>query len=437
GVWAKHVVATRLADAAGGVAVNLMVDSDAPKATFLRVPTWRDGRLSEGLVRFADVPSGVPYECMARCDRQATERLQNLLRELLGDRFERSMLGVYFEAFAGAAEAEDFVDQSVAGRSAVERSFGVNPLECRISRCWCYPLLVEVLAGAGRFFECYNAALGDYRRGQGIRGAQRPVPDLIGDGNRFELPFWVIHEHAPRSRLFVEARADELQLFAGRREVGAVALKDLKRWESARQALDALEHTAFRPRALTLTLWARMLLADLFIHGIGGAKYDRITDLLIERYFGVTPPPMACVSATLRLDLPVREVSPRLPGELQHELRDLRYNPQRHLHVEGEIADLATARARAVERSQRLRAENGKQRAGRKEAFQEIRSLSQRMIEARAEVLRGLQERIRGAQEALRQNEVATRRDYFFAFFDRPALERLCGALPAGEAFRI
>ena len=37
-----------------------------------------------------------------------------------------------------------------------------------------------------------------------------------------------------------------------------------------------------------LTLWARLLLCDLFIHGIGGAQYDRVTDLIVENYFGVT-----------------------------------------------------------------------------------------------------------------------------------------------------
>ena len=31
GVWAKHVVATRLARAVGGLAVNLVVDNDAPR----------------------------------------------------------------------------------------------------------------------------------------------------------------------------------------------------------------------------------------------------------------------------------------------------------------------------------------------------------------------------------------------------------------------
>jgi len=437
GVWAKHVVVARLAQASGGSAVNLIVDTDAPKQTVLRVPTFRGGRLREGLIRYADIPSGVPYEHIIRLDAEATVRLETAARQLLGERFERSMLGVYFAAFAGADDAEDFADQSVAGRSAVERCFGISLLERRVSRSWCCPLLVEMFRRTSRFFECYNSALADYRRAQGIRGTRRPIPDLLREADRLELPIWVMHGDAPRRRLFVEIQAERLHLFADRRPVGVIPVEALKRWESARQHLDALEGVAFRPRALPLMLWARMLLADLFVHGIGGAKYDRITDLLIERYFGVAPPPMACVSATLRLDLPRSGVSVELRRELQHAWRDLHYNPQRHLPMEEAIAGLADARARAVERSRRLHNEHVRDRARRRAVFHEIRSLNRRMVEARPQIRQALQERIRRVQQELKEDQVAAGREYFFALFDRGSLERLCDALPAVEEFRI
>ena len=45
-----------------------------------------------------------------------------------------------------------------------------------------------------------------------------------------------------------------------------------------------------RTRALTTTLFARLFLADLFVHGIGGAKYDAMTDQICERLFGMKAP---------------------------------------------------------------------------------------------------------------------------------------------------
>ena len=53
--------------------------------------------------------------------------------------------------------------------------------------------------------------------------------------------------------------------------------------------------------ALVTTLFARLVLSDLFIHGIGGAKYDQLTDELIRSFFGLAPPDYLVISATLHL----------------------------------------------------------------------------------------------------------------------------------------
>ena len=59
-----------------------------------------------------------------------------------------------------------------------------------------------------------------------------------------------------------------------------------------------------RTRALTTTLFSRFLLGDLFIHGIGGAKYDELGDEIARRFFGIEPPGFLTVSMTLWLGLP-------------------------------------------------------------------------------------------------------------------------------------
>ena len=64
-----------------------------------------------------------------------------------------------------------------------------------------------------------------------------------------------------------------------------------------------------RSRALITTLWARLALGDLFLHGIGGAKYDQVTDLLIGDFFGLAPPRHHGLSATLHLPVARRRVT--------------------------------------------------------------------------------------------------------------------------------
>jgi hypothetical protein len=78
-------------------------------------------------------------------------------------------------------------------------------------------------------------------------------------------------------------------------------------WTGGRQLIDWLGRHSLRlsPRALTLTMFLRLLAADQFVHGIGGARYDQVTDLLISRHFGLTPPRFAVTTATLLFPLAV------------------------------------------------------------------------------------------------------------------------------------
>src|SRR5207237_6310283 len=57
------------------------------------------------------------------------------------------------------------------------------------------------------------------------------------------------------------------------------------------------------PRALFMTALVRLGMCDLFVHGFGGANYDRAMEVWIRDWLGVDVGPIAVVSATLRLTL--------------------------------------------------------------------------------------------------------------------------------------
>ncbi len=437
GVWAKNVVAHRLATAAGGEVIHLVVDSDAPRDAMLHVPVVCEGGLDLRSVRVTDVPAGTSYEDYPALHPAAVDRLRNELASATGVRFGKSLLPRFFEGVLGSRRPAGWVDQAVAGRKAIEQSFGVAVRDHRVSRVWLGPLLAEIICNAHRFAACYNWALADYRRRYRVRSPQRPIPDLIVDGPRCELPVWVQEASGRRQRAFVERCGNTVRLFAGEQELASWSAERMQCWQRIHDSLEDLKGWRFRPRALTLTLWARLCGCDLFIHGIGGAKYDRITDRLIEIYFGVTPPAMACVSATLWLDLPHDEVTAEDVRAAQQRLRSVRYNPQRHLPYEGELARLADARADAVERVSHLQRVDGSNGPARRQLFETIRDVSARMLDCRPEVLRDLENEVGRLRCARHETEIAQRRDYFFALYRPDELQELLDRLPAVQAFRI
>jgi hypothetical protein len=376
----------------------------------------------------------------------------------MGARYEASQMPMFVGALSTADEMGDGTDQSVTARRAVEVAFEVSVDDRRVSRLWWTPLLLDMLGHAERFARSYNAALAWYRREFRIRGGQRPIPDLTSRGAEWELPVWAYRSGETRRRLFAVRVGDSVRMLADREEIGCFTLDDFAALDRLTSPLRGRSEWRLRPRALTLTIWARLFLADLFIHGIGGAKYDRISDAIITDYFGLEPPEMACVSATLLLDLPRPPTTPATIRGLRRSLRDLEWNPQRTLPSSPSPlrawlrtwppdAGLTTfpsrlrawieQRERAVRRAVELREATPYDRSARRAAFLEIRELNRQLGTVRSDELANRRAELRQALDDLQQNRVALGREYFFGLYGRAALEGLLAALPPTREFRV
>ena len=105
-----------------------------------------------------------------------------------------------------------------------------------------------------------------------------------------------------------------------------------------------------RPKAIANTMYSRMFFSDLFVHGIGGAKYDLITDEIIRAFFSVGPPEYATISATLHLPYKPFDVSDKDINSLRHIIKDMGHNPDRY--VTNEIMEDAGMRSMINEKKE-------------------------------------------------------------------------------------
>lgn len=88
---------------------------------------------------------------------------------------------------------------------------------------------------------------------------------------------------------------DELPLWAA--PVGQPTVRHI----ATPSDLDDAEVLLF-PRAVLTTAIMRLAVCDLFVHGTGGAMYDRVTDRWVQAWLGQTPPPFAMVTADVYVD---------------------------------------------------------------------------------------------------------------------------------------
>jgi len=154
----------------------------------------------------------------------------------------------------------------------------------------------HLISRADEFAAQYNTALAEYRQANRIKSTTRPMPDLSIGENCREIPFWHDDLQKPgRSRARVQKVDGKWSLLDFQFDPASDG------WEAAERLGNFLRQHGLRlpPRALTLTLFMRLLMADQFVHGIGGARYDQVTDTLIARYFGIAPPNFCVTTATL------------------------------------------------------------------------------------------------------------------------------------------
>ena len=441
GVWLKNFALAGLARRHGIVAVNLVVDTDTMKSAGVRVPSPADEDSPyphAHTILFDHWQPDVPYElCRIRNEdlfQSFSDRVSDVMRRWnvqpasVPDQ-SRLVLDRYWPLVRDQSQRTPLLGESlVAARRALERDWGCHNFEVPLSRlCSTEPFAhfaVHLFRSAAQLNAIYNGCVRSHRRRHGIRSRNHPVPDLATDADWLELPLWAWRAgDRRRSRLFVRPRQDVIELRAG-----TVAWPSLpSEPERAVTALLAMagDGYALRPRALLTAMFARLILSDLFIHGIGGAKYDEVTDDIIRRFFGIEPPRFLIVSGTAHLPLPVFPVSGSERQHLARELRDMRFNPQRHLDQASPDKRLEHLAHEKVDWIARRTTDAVSGRAAHARLKSLIREMEPHFEDARHRLI----EQLARLDAELKANAFLLRRDYAFCLFPESVLRPFCTQL--------
>ena len=296
GVWAKNFALAGLAKRVRGTVVNLVVDQDLLKSATLKLPTLgapnRPDLVSLQTLAFDEAGPTLPYELRRIQDFRHFASFPHHVLKQTHDWPFAPMLPDLWSGIA-ADDAPTIGERFAAMRRRVERCWGVANLELPVSRLATLTSFAEFVAAIedrlSEFRAIYNASLQAYRKRHRLRSKDHPAPELAPG----ERPFWRI---APTGR------------------------------ERPMRSYPAHE---LRPRALTLTLYVRRMLADFFLHGLGGGLYDEVTDDIARRFFDRELPPYGVFTLTSRLPLSGYPTTPAdLRAAVRHE-RDKIWNPQR------------------------------------------------------------------------------------------------------------
>jgi hypothetical protein len=405
GVLVKTFALNGLARRHGLTPLNLIVDNDTAKNTSMRLAVIeRIGNPSD--VHLLSLPydrfeGEAPFEERPILDSELFRTVVDRAMPATRNWGFAPILPEFWSEMLRQWHRTPILGEIVAAtRRFWERRWGCQNLEIPLSALCTTNAFQRfarhLLHDLPRFHAIYNECVGAYRKRNGIRSRNHPVPDLARDGDVFEAPFWNMRNgQTRRARLMVR--------------LGEVPIG-----------------SSLRSRALITTMFMRLCLADGFIHGIGGAKYDEVTDDIVNRWLGIEAPRFIVVTATLRLPLPR---FPSTPGDLHNSrrlLRDLEWNPQRHLTA---VAHSNPDARQAVADKARLLGHEPNGKGERRVWFRQLRAATDQLRPFVAEQIEAANRLLERHECEAAANELLMRRDYPWCLFPEPVLRDFCQRL--------
>ncbi|MFC1782974.1 hypothetical protein ACFL02_05250, partial [Planctomycetota bacterium] len=218
-------------------------------------------------------------------------------------------------------------------------------------------------------------------------------------------------------------------LYRDQYEVGR--MQGEKKQDRAVQLRNILQKSGFflRPKAVPLTLFVRLFLADWFIHGVGGALYEDITDNLINNYFKLKPLTFGVVTATVRLPL----IKPKNHDDdiaaLNHKLHNIRHNPEKYIDdatgQSNAVQTLISAKKTLLDQIKRP----GLTKEDKRLKWDRLQQTNVLLRKHTRSAVENIEKRIERAHKYNTSIKVCNYREYFFGLFDPKILPAIMESL--------
>lgn len=349
GVWIKDFLLQRLSEETGAAAFDLVVDTDGFETMSVSSPCMSPGvarcqqYLAVGGQSATYAGASVPTQHELDDFCQATA---SMLGSLPAPAISRHFAAFCDDLRSAQSDAGNLAELVTIARRRYEASAGTDYLELPLTRLIRSEAFAEfvcdIARNAGAFSDAYNGELDDYRTANKTRTTAQPFPNLGRDGIRVELPLWSVADGA-RESVWVESGSEGTLRFFSASGRALLELDPDVEPVSAFASADV----AFAPKALLLTLFVRLFCCDIFIHGVGGGRYDSVTDGVCRSYYGIEPPAYVVASITMYLPLGAHAVTDEEIATAKDRLNRLEHNPDALL---GEVDfDSAEERVMALE----------------------------------------------------------------------------------------
>ena len=423
GVWYKNFRLDALAERFDAMPINLVVDNDLLATPAIGCPQQENGRRASIAALKIDSPTvTLPHENRGILDRTLFDAFGRHAAEAIAPVVADPLVNQLWPETLAAREM--LGDRSLgqvlaAGRHRLEWRLGLRTLEVpnsHVAGTSAFGSFAgRVFIDIANFQEVYNSVLLRYRKEHGIRSSAHPVPELTRARQWWESPFWVWSNNDPQRRaLFVKVDGGSFHLSDLNQFQQSIDIDEFPQWWSDNVSC---RRVCISPRALTTTMFNRLLVSDLFIHGIGGAKYDQLTDQIINDFFGVRPPSYLTSTATFSLPVSAPRVTKKDISDQRQLLREYKFHP--------EVYSVPSSKTVALKEQKREAIKSLRNGGVKKLAHDRIAAINQQLALSLGQQTAGAESKIEQMKSQLRDSQVLHSREYSFALHPVSIVEKL------------
>lgn len=388
GILTKYMVMDAVADAHGFARANLIVDQHVDRFGEFEAPIRRaDGSLAVRRVELAHARKDVPMGLQPAFTAPSDSLRLPYAADYVAEGVRRIIHAVNEHADApNAALQMAMVLSDLMSRwvQPVTHVTATDLVQTSLGRA----LLTVMADDPHTCAEAYNAAVAQV--------SEAGIGPLLVRDDYVELPLWRIRGDGRRMRAY-----------------------DNDAWAS----LDDPSFPPLLPRALFMTALVRLGMCDVFIHGTGGAAYDKAMEIWIRNWLGIEVAPIAVATATLRLplmDIDTHELSSAGVADVAN----VRQANRRAWHDPQSITSNESpgpSKRAMLERINALPVRSPQ----RKAMFFAMHEELERQREAHRADLETAQQRLVAAQRLAADAEIARRRDWPFPLYPQHMIDDL------------
>jgi hypothetical protein len=393
GILVKYLLTDAIARAHSLSTANLVVDQHAGGYGEYDVPVRRtDGSLAVRRIELTPAPADEPMALHPPFTPPKPPRHIHAALPSVGQGIERIHEAAYAHRDAATAAmqmAQALADLMRPWVAAMPNVTATDLVETSLSRA----IAAEMVRDPRRCAEAYNEAVTAF--------PEAGIGKLLIRDDYVELPLWRIRDDRRRMHAYDNDVADWLDR--------------------------SIDGPRLMPRALFMTALVRLGMCDLFVHGTGGANYDRAMERWIGNWLGVQPSAIAIASADVFLPL-------RDPGEPAIDSVEATLEARRVWHdpepTNGEApGPVKRELLEAIEQ-----APSGSLR--RRKAFFSMHKQLDQLRGVHGGVVEQAQRRAERAHRQQKDASIAQRRDWAFPLYTDEQISELAAAVADAAALR-